>query len=222
MTEEDAKKVTALAGRKSVHILVKVNKVILDKTGKFLYAQTIGRGLKAYENRTRVYQGPHALKDFIDFSRANRSAVGRIDVDQTDFKEFAAKCKKNHVDFAMVRDKSDTKVVHFFFQGKHAEAMSYLFEEYAREKFKQESPEMISEGDREKEALTQTQEEKDKEKEAVKAKEEKSSDKKSIKSDAKEQEHEDKSRDNEAEIATRVKDRVLQGREIEREMDFEK
>ena len=57
---------------------------------------------------------------------------------ETDFKEFAKTCKKNGVDFAIVKDAVDDNVIHFFFAGKNAEVMSHLFEEYAKEKYQQD------------------------------------------------------------------------------------
>ena len=137
MTEEDAKKVTITGGKAAIHIAVKIGKCIKEKNEK-LAAHIIGKGLEQFNNRTRVYQGPNALKNFLQYDKGSHLPIGRIDVDQTDFKEFAKTCKKNGVDFAIVKDKVDDSVLHFFFAGKNAEVMSHLFEDYARNKYQQD------------------------------------------------------------------------------------
>ncbi len=141
MTEEDAKKTAQVAGKSFIHVSVKFGSKLTSKSyeiSKSVLARTIGHGLDKFNNRTRVFQGEHALKDFIKFDKNSRAPIGQIDVNETDFKEFAKKCKKNGVDFAIVKDKVDETVVHFFFAGKNAEVMSHLFEEYAREKYQQD------------------------------------------------------------------------------------
>lgn len=107
-----------------------INDRITEKLG-----EVIGEKIDTIRNRPRVYSGKNALKDFIDFNKDTNSPLGRIDVNQTDLKDFACKCRKNHVSFAVVKDKADPRTIHFFFQGKNAETMSYLFEEYTKEKF---------------------------------------------------------------------------------------
>ena len=141
MTEEDAKKTTQTVGKSFIHLAVKGTKKtgeIAKRVGKTCIACTIGQGLEKYNNRTRVFQGTHALKDFIQFDKNSRSPIGQLDVSETDFKDFAKTCKKNGVDFAIVKDAVDDNVIHFFFAGKNAEVMSHLFEEYAREKYQQD------------------------------------------------------------------------------------
>jgi hypothetical protein len=141
MTEEDAKQFTKTAKKNLIHICVKLGKELGDCTKretKKMLAVGIGCGLEKYENRTRVYQGPNALKKFIAYDKNSHSPIGRIDVDETDFKEFAKMCKKNGVDFAIVKDKVDENTVHFFFSGKNAEVMAHLFEQYAKEKYQQD------------------------------------------------------------------------------------
>lgn len=141
MTEEDARKTTLTAGKGMIHLSVKGGKKLSElsaKAGKTLIASTIGQGLQMYKDRTRVFQGKHALKEFIKFDKNSRAPIGQIDVNETDFKEFAKTCKKNGVDFAIVKDAVDDNVIHFFFAGKNAEVMSHLFEEYAKEKYQQD------------------------------------------------------------------------------------
>ncbi|WP_081679483.1 DUF3801 domain-containing protein [Butyrivibrio sp. XPD2002] len=137
MREEDARIFTKTASRKGIHLAVRVTNSITDKTGR-ITAIGIGKALKMYENRTRVFKGNNALKDFLKFDSKNRGPVGRIDVSSSDFKEFGDICKKNGVDFAIVKDHFDENKVHFFFSGKNAEVMSHLFEDYARNKFQQD------------------------------------------------------------------------------------
>ena len=141
MTEEEAKKTTQTAGKELIHLSVKGGKKLSElsaKAGKTLIASTIGQGLQLYQDRTRVFQGKHALKEFIKFDKNSRAPIGQLDVNETDFKDFAKTCKKNGVDFAIVKDSVDDNVIHFFFAGKNAEVMSHLFEEYAREKYQQD------------------------------------------------------------------------------------
>ena len=141
MTEEDARKTTQIAGKGMIHLSVKGGKKLSElsaKAGKTLIASTIGQGLQMYKDRTRVFQGKHALKEFIQFDKNSRAPIGQLDVNETDFKEFAKTCKKNGVDFAIVKDAVDDNVIHFFFAGKNAEVMSHLFEEYAKEKYQQD------------------------------------------------------------------------------------
>lgn len=167
MTEEDAKKTAQVAGKSFIHVSVKLGSKITSKTyeiSKAALARMIGYGLDKVNNRTRVFQGEHALKEFIKFDKNSRAPIGQIDVNETDFKEFAKICKKNGVDFAIVKDKVDENVVHFFFAGKNAEVMSHLFEEYAREKYQQDiKNEMLpdqEEREHEKEELEQDPKEK--------------------------------------------------------------
>nr|WP_297708319.1 PcfB family protein [uncultured Butyrivibrio sp.] len=141
MTEEDAKQFTKKTGEKAIHIAVKAGTKIMsyaNKKTEMALAAGIGYAMEKIENRTRVYQGPNALKKFIAYDKNSRSPIGRIDVDETDFKEFAKMCKKNGVDFAIVKDKVDENTVHFFFSGKNAEVMAHLFEQYAKEKYQQD------------------------------------------------------------------------------------
>ena len=141
MTEEDAKKTTQIVGKKLIHVSVKFGKNTVDKASrltKTALAKTIGYGLDKFNNRARVFQGTHALKEFIQFDKNSRAPIGQLDVNETDFKDFAKTCKKNGVDFAIVKDAVDDNVIHFFFAGKNAEVMSHLFEEYAREKYQQD------------------------------------------------------------------------------------
>ncbi len=141
MTEEDAKKTTQVAGKSLIHLSVKGGKklsVMIGKMGKSCIASTIGYGLQKYDERTRVFEGKHALKEFIQYDRNSRAPIGQIDVNETDFKDFAKTCKKNGVDFAIVKDSVDENVMHFFFAGKNAEVMSHLFEEYAKNKYQQD------------------------------------------------------------------------------------
>ena len=141
MTEEDAKKTVHVAGKSFIHVSVKFSKRLVDgfkDLGKAALAKTVGCGLDKYANRTRVFQGKHALKEFIQYDRNSRAPIGQIDVNETDFKDFAKTCKKNGVDFAIVKDSVDENVMHFFFAGKNAEVMSHLFEEYAKNKYQQD------------------------------------------------------------------------------------
>lgn len=141
MTEEDAKKTTHVVGKNLIHVSVKFGKNAVDKASgltKTALARTIGYGLDKFHNRARVFQGKHALKEFIQFDKNSRAPIGQLDVNETDFKEFAKTCKKNGVDFAIVKDAVDDNVIHFFFAGKNAEVMSHLFEEYAKEKYQQD------------------------------------------------------------------------------------
>lgn len=141
MTEEDAKKTTQVAGKSLIHLSVKGGKklsVMIGKMGKSCIASTIGYGLQKYDERTRVFEGKHALKEFIQYDKNSRAPIGQIDVNETDFKDFAKTCKKNGVDFAIVKDSVDENVMHFFFAGKNAEVMSHLFEEYAKNKYQQD------------------------------------------------------------------------------------
>jgi hypothetical protein len=140
MTEEDAKKTTQMAAKSLIHVSVKFGKKAADKSAdvKKTMAKMIGHGLDMYSNRTRVFQGKHALKEFIKFDKNSRAPIGQIDVNATDFKEFAHTCKENGVDFAIVKDSVDENVMHFFFAGKNAEVMSHLFEEYAKNKYQQD------------------------------------------------------------------------------------
>ena len=137
MTEEDAKRVTSVVGKELYHLAVKGFKAGKEFSVKAA-AATIGAAYKKYDNRTRVYQGKHALKEFIQYDRNSRAPIGQIDVNETDFKDFAKTCKKNGVDFAIVKDSVDENVMHFFFAGKNAEVMSHLFEEYAKNKYQQD------------------------------------------------------------------------------------
>ena len=141
MTEEDAKKTTHLVGKSLVHVSVKFgsNSVAKAKSiGKIALAKTIGYGLDKYNDRTRVFRGKQALKEFIKFDKNSRAPIGQLDVNETDFKDFAKTCRKNGVDFAIVKDAVDENVIHFFFAGKNAEVMSHLFEDYARAKYQQD------------------------------------------------------------------------------------
>lgn len=167
MTEEDAKKTAQVAGKSFIHLSVKFGTKLTSKTyeiSKAELARMIGYGLDKVNNRTRVFQGEHALKEFIKFDKNSRAPIGQIDVNETDFKEFAKICKKNGVEFAIVKDKVDENVVHFFFAGKNAEVMSHLFEDYAREKYQQDiKNEMLpdqEEREHEKEELEQDAKEK--------------------------------------------------------------
>ncbi len=167
MTEEDAKKTVEATGKKLIHIGVKAGnelKNLFVKGSKAAVASTIGHGLEMYNDRTRVFQGQHALKEFIKFDRNSRAPIGQIDVNETDFKDFAKTCKKNGVDFAIVKDSVDEGLMHFFFAGKNAEVMSHLFEDYAREKYQQDiKNEMLpdqEEREHEKEELEQDAKEK--------------------------------------------------------------
>lgn len=167
MTEEDARKTVHVIGKSFIHISVKFGNKFKDQAtdmGKAMLARTLGRGLDKYNNRTRVFQGEHALKEFIKFDKNSRAPIGQIDVNETDFKEFAKICKKNAVDFAIVKDTVDENVMHFFFAGKNAEVMSHLFEDYAREKYQQDiKNEMLpdqEEREHEKEELEQDAKEK--------------------------------------------------------------
>ena len=141
MTEEDAKKTTHVVGKNLIHLSIKGGKKIslmLGKIGKASMASTIGYGLQKFDERARVFEGKHALKEFIQYDRNSRAPIGQIDVNETDFKDFAKTCKKNGVDFAIVKDSVDENVMHFFFAGKNAEVMSHLFEEYAKNKYQQD------------------------------------------------------------------------------------
>ena len=223
MTEEDAKRVikaasqkTEKASKQAIHISVRLTGVAAKKIGNKFYAATIGKGLEAINNRSRVYKGKDALKKFVKFDRNRGAAIGRVDVNETDFKEFEKKCKAKGVDFAIVKDKDDPNVVHFFFSGKYAEVMSYAFEEYAREKFKQERTGAKSEGEREKEPNV-----KDKDKVKEKAKEKAEEIKEETKEKAKAKTEEVKNKATEvAEKGREVADKVTE--RLEREVEFEK
>lgn len=223
MTEQDAKalvratsKAAEHKGSKAIQVSVRVASSQARKLAGGLYASTIGKGLAAIGNRTRVYKGKDALKKFVKFDRNRGAAIGRIDVNETDFKEFEKKCKKNGVDFAMVKDKDDPNVIHFFFSGKHAETMSYMFEEYAREKFRQERTGTKSEGEKEKESHTKAQ---DKAKE--KAKEKAEEVKEAAKEEAKARTEEVKNKATEvAEKGKEVADKVTE--RLEREVELER
>ena len=223
MTEEDAKRVikaasqkTEKASKQAIHISVRLTGVAAKKIGNKFYAATIGKGLEAINNRSRVYKGKDALKKFVKFDRNRGAAIGRVDVNETDFKEFEKKCKEKGVDFAIVKDKDDPNVVHFFFSGKYAEVMSYAFEEYAREKFKQERTGAKSEGEREKESHV-----KDKDKVKEKAKEKAEEIKEETKEKAKAKTEEVKNKATEvAEKGKEVADKVTE--RLEREVEFEK
>ncbi len=151
MTEEDAKRVAVAGGKELDHLAVKGRKRWGKHSGKAL-AVAVGAAYKKFDSRTRVYQGEHALKKFIKFDKNNKGPIGKIDVNETDFKDFAKTCKKNGVDFAIVKDKVDPGTVHFFFAGKNAETMSYLFEDYARNKFQQDLKKDLIPEEKEKEA----------------------------------------------------------------------
>ena len=151
MTEEDAKRVAVAGGKELYHLAVKGMKFGGKLTGKAL-AVAVGAAYRKFDSRTRVYQGEHALKKFIKYDKNNKGPIGKIDVNETDFKDFAKTCKKNGVDFAIVKDKVDPGTVHFFFAGKNAETMSYLFEDYARNKFQQDLKKDLIPEEREKEA----------------------------------------------------------------------
>ena len=223
MTEEDARRVVKAVSQKMDKPTKNAIQVSVRLTGKMaknlshgIYASTIGKGLDAIGNRTRVYKGKDALKRFVKFDRNRGAARGRIDVNETDFKEFEKKCKKNGVDFAMVKDKDDPNVIHFFFSGKHAETMSYMFEEYAREKFRQERTGAKSEGEKEKESHTKAQ---DKAKE--KAKEKAEEVKEAAKEEAKAKTEEVKNKATEvAEKGKEVADKVTE--RLEREVELER
>jgi len=223
MTEEDAKRVIKAASQKTekvskqaIHISVRLTGAATKKIGNKFYAATIGKGLEAIDNRSRVYKGKDALKKFVKFDRNRGAAIGRVDVNETDFKEFEKKCKAKGVDFAIVKDKDDPNVVHFFFSGKYAEVMSYAFEEYAREKFKQERRGAKSEGEREKESYV-----KDKDKVKEKAKEKAEEVKEETKEKAKAKTEEVKNKATEvAEKGREVAEKVTE--RLEREVEFEK
>lgn len=223
MTEEDAKRVikaasqkTEKASKQAIHISVRLTGAASKKLGHGFYAATIGKGLEAINNRSRVYKGKDALKKFVKFDRNRGAAIGRVDVNETDFKEFEKKCKAKGVDFAIVKDQDDPNVVHFFFSGKYAEVMSYAFEEYAREKFKQERTGAKSEGEREKESHV-----KDKDKVKEKAKEKAEEIKEETKEKAKAKTEEVKNKATEvAEKGKEVADKVTE--RLEREVEFEK
>ncbi len=164
MTEEDARKTVAVAGKEAIHLAVTVGKEthkLSNALGQKAYAATIGRGLTKFHNRARVFQGRKALKQFVEFDKNTRSPIGKVDVSQTDFKEFADRCKKNGVDFAIVKDKTDEKVVHFFFSGKNAEVMSHLFEEYAKDKYSQDLVGDVEERAKDKDVIEKSREEKE-------------------------------------------------------------
>ena len=164
MTEEDARKTVTVAGKEAIHLAVKMEtevKSIARVLEKKAFAATIGRGLAKYQNRTRVFQGQKALKHFLEFDKNTRSPIGKVDISDTDFKEFADRCKKNGVDFAMVKDKTDEKVVHFFFSGKNAEVMSHLFEEYAKDKYSQDLTSDVEERAKDKDVIEKSREEKE-------------------------------------------------------------
>ena len=219
MTEQDAKAVVRAVskeaenkGAKAIQLTVRFAASQGKKLAGGLYATTIGRGLDAFNNRNRVYKGKNALKKFIKFDRNRGAAIGRVDVNETDFKEFEKKCKAKGVDFAIVKDQDDPNVVHFFFSGKYAEVMSYAFEEYAREKFKQERTGAKSEGEREKESHV-----KDKDTIKEKAKEKA----KEVKEATKDKADEVKNKATEAaEKGKEVADKVTE--RLEREIEFEK
>ena len=223
MTEEDAKRVIKVASQKTekaskqaIHISVRLTGAASKKIGNKFYAATIGKGLEAINNRSRVYKGKDALKKFVKFDRNRGAAIGRVDVNETDFKEFEKKCKAKGVDFAIVKDKDDPNVVHFFFSGKYAEVMSYAFEEYAREKFKQERTGAKSEGEREKESHV-----KDKDKVKEKAKEKAEEVKEDTKEKAKAKTEEVKNKATEvAEKGKEVADKVTE--RLEREVELER
>ena len=164
MTEEDARKTVKVAGKEAIHLAVKMEtevKSIARVLEKKAFAATIGRGLVKYQNRTRVFQGQKALKHFLEFDKNTKSPIGKVDISDTDFKEFADRCKKNGVDFAMVKDKTDEKVVHFFFSGKNAEVMSHLFEEYAKDKYAQDLTSDVEERAKDKDVIEKSREEKE-------------------------------------------------------------
>lgn len=151
MTEEDAKRVTTVGAKELYHLSCKGLKLETKIATKSL-AFAVGAAYKKFDSRTRVYQGDQALKKFIKFDKNNKGPIGKIDVNETDFKEFAKTCKKNGVDFAIVKDKVDPETVHFFFAGKNAETMSYLFEDYAKNKFQQDVKKDIIPEEKDKEA----------------------------------------------------------------------
>ena len=223
MTEEDAKRVIKVASQKAkkaskqaVHVSVRLTGAAAKNLGHGFYAATIGKGLEAINNRSRVYKGKDALKKFVKFDRNRGAAIGRVDVNETDFKEFEKKCKAKGVDFAIVKDQDDPNVVHFFFSGKYAEVMSYAFEEYAREKFKQERTGAKSEGEKERESHIQAQD-KAKEKPKEKAEEVKEATKEKAK--AKTDEVKNKATEV-AEKGKEVADKVTE--RLEREVEFER
>ena len=164
MTEEDAKKTTHVVGKNLIHVSVKFGKNAVDKASgltKTALARTIGYGLDKFNNRARVFQGKHALKEFIQFDKNSRAPIGQLDVNETDFKEFAKTCKKNGVDFAIVKDAVDDNVIHFFFAGKNAEVMSHLFEEYAKDKYSQNLVGDVEERAKDKDVIEKSREEKE-------------------------------------------------------------
>ncbi len=137
MTEEDAKRVSAIGAKTTIHVAVKLGKKGLKIGGKAA-AFLIGQAYNKFHNRTRVYEGPKALKKFLKFDKNHSGPIGKLDVNQTDFKEFSRTCKKNGVDFAIVKDSVDPNTMHFFFSGKNAEVMSHLFEDYVKDKYQQD------------------------------------------------------------------------------------
>ena len=162
MTEEDAKRVSAIGAKTTAHIAVKVGKKGL-KLGEKFVAYLIGKAYHEYKDRTRVYKGPKALKKFIKFDKNHSGPIGKLDVNQTDFKEFSRTCKKNGVDFAIVKDSVDPNTMHFFFSGKNAEVMSHLFEDYVKDKYQQDiKNEMLgNQSEKETERATEREAEKD-------------------------------------------------------------
>ena len=206
MTEDDARRFTRSVGKQAIHLAVKLGKEthrLSNSFGKQAFAATIGKGLTKVENRTRVFRGQKALKEFLEFDKNSRSPIGKVDVSQTDFKEFADRCKKSGVDFAIVKDKTDEKVVHFFFSGKNAEVMSHLFEDYAKEKYA--------------ENMALADEEKAKDKGVI----EKSKEEKELKEEKKNFSDKLKAKEKEAE---RINDKLLENAEIlkDKEIPLEK
>lgn len=167
MTEEDAKRVCAVGAKTTVHLAVKGLK-ISGKVAAFM----LGKAYSKFESRTRVYKGPKALKKFIKFDKNHSGPIGKLDVNQTDFKEFSRTCKKNGVDFAIVKDSVDPNTMHFFFSGKNAEVMSHLFEDYVKDKYQQDIKNELlgNQSEKETERTTEREAEKD-----IKAGEKKSS-----------------------------------------------
>ena len=69
MTEEDARKTIAVAGKEAIHLAVTVGKEthkLSNALGQKAYAATIGRGLTKFQNRTRwSYNGSRVSVDLL-------------------------------------------------------------------------------------------------------------------------------------------------------------